>query len=61
MLKSDEISLGYVDAEVLGRAAQFICQRRPAVDDGDDACEVMTHRKICFSVAFERSDPASRQ
>jgi len=46
--------LGYVRAELLGRTAQLIYQCRPTVDDGDDVLEVMAHKKITISAAFER-------
>ena len=59
--RSGEISLGYVGAEIFGRTGQFIDQCRPAVDDGDDILEVMAHKKISVSAAFERFEPAGRQ
>ena len=61
MLRSDEISLGYVGAEDFGHTAQFIFQCRPAVDDGDDVLGVMAHKKISVSAASERFEPAGRQ
>ena len=36
-------------------------QCRPTVDDGDDVLEVMAHKKISISAAFERFEPAGRQ
>ena len=45
---------GYVGTELFGRTAQLIYQCRPTVDDGDDVLEVMAHKKITISAAFER-------
>ncbi len=45
---------GYVGTELFGRTAQLIYQCRPTVDDGDDVLEVMAHKKITVSAAFER-------
>lgn len=61
MSRSRDISLGCVGAELFGRTGQFIYQCRPAVDDGDDIHEVMAHKKISVSAAFERFEPAGRQ
>ena len=61
MLRSDEISLGYVGAGHFGRTAKFVFQGRPAVDDGDDVLGVMAHKKISASAASERFEPAGRQ
>ncbi len=45
---------GYVGTEFFGYGAQLVYQCRPTVDDGDDVLEVMTHKKIPVTAAFER-------
>lgn len=44
---------GDVGAEFFGRPAQLIYQSRPTVNDRNDILEVVAHKKIPVSAAFE--------